>query len=188
MLRLEMTDEIEMSVFFSHPKLIKINLTCYLPSKVSYGNKTLMVAWTNWLVLLKLLRVNWKAAYSSKSATSELVTFPLIPVTHFLNIYDKILYNETRTLRFVSKGAKLLLSIGKERDSSRGAQSREASESSSSLRQKLKEMWPCCLQTSWLWCWSNLDLSVRCMLILEVFSVRVPFWAPGQYSNACGTQ
>lgn len=44
MLRLEMTDEIEMSVFFSHPELIKMNLTCYLPPKVSYGSKTLMVA------------------------------------------------------------------------------------------------------------------------------------------------
>lgn len=39
-LRLEKMDEIEMSVFFSHPKLIKINLTCYLPPKVCYGNKT----------------------------------------------------------------------------------------------------------------------------------------------------
>lgn len=53
-----MTDEIEMSILFSHPKLIKINLTCYLPPKVSYGNRTLMEAQTNWLALLELLRVN----------------------------------------------------------------------------------------------------------------------------------
>lgn len=57
-LRLEKMDEIEMSVFFSHPKLIKINLICYLPPKVCHENKTLMVTQTNWLVLLKLLRVN----------------------------------------------------------------------------------------------------------------------------------
>jgi len=44
MSRLEMTDKIEMSVFFSYPKLIKINWTYYLPPKVSCGNKTLMVA------------------------------------------------------------------------------------------------------------------------------------------------
>lgn len=28
---------------FSNLKLIKINLTCYLPPKVSYGSKTVMV-------------------------------------------------------------------------------------------------------------------------------------------------
>lgn len=42
-----------------------------------------------------------------------MATFPLIPVTHFLNISDKILYNKTRKLRFVSKGAKLRLAQGK---------------------------------------------------------------------------